>query len=63
MRPLPSTLVLLLLTLGLALPGARAVDFVLFKNVWGDVIVATDTTTQGHVLTPPTPDQDRKSVV
>lgn len=57
MRPLPSTLVLLLLTLGLALPGARAVDFVLFKNVWGDVIVATDTTTQGHVLTPPTPDQ------
>ena len=54
MRPLPSSLVLMLLALGLALPGARAVDFVLFKNIWGDVIVATDTTTQGHALMPPT---------
>ena len=49
--------VLLLLALGLALPGARAVDFVLFKNIWGDVIVATDTTTEGHALTPPSPQQ------
>jgi hypothetical protein len=57
MRPLRFLVVPLLLTLGLALPGARAVDFVLFKNIWGDVIVATDTTTKGHALTSPTREQ------
>jgi hypothetical protein len=57
MRLLPSVLILALLILGFALPGARAVDFVLFKNIWGDVIVATDTTIQGHALTPPTLEQ------
>jgi len=57
MRPLPSALGLVLLALGLALPGARGGDFVLFKNMWGDVIVATDTTPEGRTLTPPTPGQ------
>lgn len=57
MRPLPTVFVLMLLTFGFALPGARGVDFVLFKNIWGDVIVATDTTMQGHALTPPTREQ------
>jgi hypothetical protein len=56
MRPLPSFLSLALLVIGLALPGARA-EFVLFKNIWGDVIVSTDTTVPGKEITPPNPDQ------
>lgn len=35
----------------------RSAEFVLFKNIWGDVIVATDMTTAGKELTPPTPQQ------
>lgn len=35
----------------------RSAEFVLFKNTWGDVIVATDTTVAGRALTPPTPQQ------
>jgi hypothetical protein len=43
----------------LAAGGPRALggEFVLFKQVWGDVIVATDTTEAGEALTPPTPQQ------
>ena len=39
--------------------GLRALggEFVLFKNIWGDVIVSTDTTQAGKALTPPTPQQ------
>ena len=33
----------------------RGAEFVLFKNIWGNVIVATDTTKAGRELTPPTP--------
>lgn len=57
MRLLPCTFGLALLALGLALPVARGAEFVLFKNIWGDVIVATDTTPVGRVLTPPTKEQ------
>ncbi len=56
MRPLSSATGLALLILSLALPAARA-EFVLFKNIWGDVIVATDTTIPGREITPPTPAQ------
>jgi hypothetical protein len=49
--------VLALLVLGLALPGVRGGEFVLFKNIWGNVIVSTDTTMEGKQLTPPTPDK------
>jgi hypothetical protein len=38
---------------GLGLPRLCA-EFSLFQNVWGDVIVSTDTTPEGHALTPPT---------
>lgn len=41
----------------LLIPCARGAEFVLFKNVWGDVIVATDTTEAGKALTPPTQQQ------
>lgn len=61
MRPLrPNvalTLTLVVLALGAAAPGARGGEFTLFKNVWGDVIVATDTTAAGAALTPPSPQQ------
>ena len=56
MRPFSSASGLVLLALCLALPGARA-EFVLFKNIWGDVIVATDTTIAGREITSPSPDQ------
>lgn len=51
MRPLSLAVVLLMLSVG-----ARA-EFTLFKNIWGDVIVATDTTEAGKALTPPTAEQ------
>lgn len=58
MRPLRSTLpLLLLLALGATASGLRGADFVLFKNIWGSVIVATDMTKAGKALTPPTPQQ------
>jgi hypothetical protein len=57
MRLLPSAIGLVLLALGFALPGARGAEFTLFKSVWGDVIVATDTAPAGRALTPPTPEQ------
>jgi hypothetical protein len=38
-------------------PVGRGAEFVLFKNIWGDVIVSTDTTKAGRELTPPTPQQ------
>lgn len=57
MRLLPSACVLLLLGLTLAIPLARGAEFTLFKSVWGNVIVATDTAAAGRALTPPTPAQ------
>ena len=38
---------------GPGLPSAGCAEFVLFRNIWGDAIVTTDTTPAGHVLTPP----------
>lgn len=55
MPRLHPSLACLFLFLGGAAPGARGGEFTLFKNVWGDVIVATDTTEAGHALTPPSP--------
>lgn len=56
MRPLPSALGLtMLLILGAAAPDVRGGEFTFFKNVWGDVIVATDTTVEGEALPPPSP--------
>lgn len=56
MRSPPATLTF---ALALLAGAATAIDaraeFVLFKNIWGDVIVATDTTPEGRKLTPPTP--------
>ena len=49
-------LAFVLLALGAGGTPARA-EFVLFKNTWGDVIVATDMTVAGKALTPPTPQQ------
>ena len=45
--------------LALAAGGPRALggEWVLFKNIWGDVIVSTDTTAAGKALTPPTPQE------
>ncbi len=59
MRPLRPAWPLLLFALafGAAAPVARSGKFVLFKNIWGDVIVSTDTTAAGKALTPPTPQQ------
>lgn len=54
MRPSSPALVLVLSLLAAA--AARA-EFVLFRNIWGDVIVATDTTAAGKALTPPSPQQ------
>lgn len=48
------TCALTLLAAAATLPVALA-EFVLFKNIWGDVIVSTDTTPEGRKLTPPTP--------
>lgn len=47
----------MLLALAAGAPRALGGDFVLFKNVWGDVIVSTDTTAAGRALTHPTPQQ------
>ena len=49
----------LVMLLSLSAGGSRALagEFVLFKNVWGDVIVSTDTTEAGKALTLPTPQQ------
>lgn len=58
MRSLRSSLpLLLLLALGATTLGLSGADFVLFKNIWGSVIVATDMTKAGKALTPPTPQQ------
>jgi hypothetical protein len=58
MHPFRSRLPLLLLfALGVTAPGLPGADFVLFKNIWGSVIVATDMTKAGKALTPPTPQQ------
>jgi len=57
MRSSNCAVALLLGVLGLGLPKTQCAEFVLFKNVWGDVIVATDTTREGRALTPPTPEQ------
>lgn len=35
----------------------RGAEFLLFKSVWGDAIIATDTTAAGRALTPPTREQ------
>ncbi|MDQ5977943.1 MAG: hypothetical protein QG602_915 [Verrucomicrobiota bacterium] len=57
MRPLRSVFLLVLPILAVLPPAARGADFRLFKNTWGDVIVATDMTKAGKALTPPTPQQ------
>lgn len=54
MRSRRLALALLLPTLG---TGTAHAEFTLFKSVWGDAIVATDTTEAGKALTPPTPKQ------
>jgi len=48
------TLAFTLLAVAATATDARA-EFVLFKNIWGDVIVSTDTTPEGRKLAPPTP--------
>ena len=48
---------LMLGALGLGLPLNRAAGISLFSGSWGDVIVATDTTTEGRTLTPPSTEQ------
>ncbi len=57
MRSSNRAVALLLVLLGSGLPKTSCAEFVLFKNIWGDVIVATDTTEAGKALTPPTPQQ------
>lgn len=54
-----SPLILTTLSLLFTLAGPRVfgAGFSLFSNTWGDVIVATDTTTEGRALTAPTPAQ------
>ena len=54
MRSLRSRTLRLSALLGLLAPALQA-EFVLFKNTWGNVIVATDMTPAGRELTPPTP--------
>lgn len=39
---------------GPGIPDGWGAGFSLFRNFWGDVIVATDTTPEGRALTPPT---------
>lgn len=55
--PQPALVLTALLVLGAGTASARGGEFVLFKNVWGDVIVATDTTEEGKARTPPSPQQ------
>jgi hypothetical protein len=55
MLSLRSAFPFVLLALGATTPGSA--EFVLFKNTWGDVLVATDTTPAGRALTPPTREQ------
>lgn len=43
--------------LSLSLSNAWCAGFSLFQSIWGDAIVSTDTTPEGHALAPPTPDQ------
>jgi hypothetical protein len=50
-------LLAVLLVLAAATPAALRAEFVLFKNVWGDVIVSTDTTEAGKAVPPPSPQQ------
>jgi hypothetical protein len=58
MRPVQSVLVLaVLLVLGVGTPSALRAEFTLFKNVWGNVIVSTDTTEAGKAVPPPSPQQ------
>jgi hypothetical protein len=53
-KPAP-LLALLLGIFGAALPIPGHAGFSLFKNYWGNVLVATDMTPEGRALTPPTP--------
>src|SRR3954471_24728012 len=57
MRSLRTVFVFLILAgaFGAGLPNVWSAGFSLFRNVWGDVIVATDTTPEGHAMVPPTP--------
>jgi hypothetical protein len=57
MRPLRSAFAFLLLAFGVGGAVARSGEFVLFKHVWGDAIVATDMSPEGKTLAPPTPQQ------
>jgi hypothetical protein len=57
MRSPRFALALVLGVLGPGVPRASCAGFSLFRNFWGDVIVATDTTPEGRTLTPPTPDK------
>lgn len=51
-----SATVRFLTLLSVTLLPARGASFSLFSAVWGDVIVATDTTPTGRKLTPPSPE-------
>ncbi len=53
MRPMRPVLLFVLTCLA----AAHGAEFRLFKNTWGDVIVATDMTKEGKGLTPPTKDR------
>ncbi len=57
MSPRPRHLLLALPFLLLATGAVRAADFRLFKNTWGNVIVATDMTKAGKDIAPPNPQQ------
>jgi hypothetical protein len=57
MRAFYHALAFALGTLSLGLPNASGAGFGLFRNFWGDVIVATDMLPDGRELTLPTPDK------
>lgn len=57
MRSFHLALVIVLGCAALGLPSASAAGFGLFRNFWGDVIVATDMLPEGRELTLPTPDK------
>jgi hypothetical protein len=50
-------LVFVLGVFGPGLPSLQCAGLGLFRNLWGDVLVSTDTTPEGHALTPPTRDK------
>jgi len=57
MRPFRFASTFLLGALSCGIAGVCHAGFSLFHNVWGDAIVSTDTTPEGHALTPPTREQ------